>query len=57
MYKVLSNMIGWRKSLLLRQPVTLLNCGFRFALRKQIRPAENPRLYRFLLRKATVNHR
>ena len=34
-------MIGWRKSSLLRQPITLLNSCFRFASREQIRLVEN----------------
>ena len=36
-----SNVIGWRKSSLLRQPITLLNSCFRFASREQIRLVEN----------------
>ena len=30
------NVTGWRKSSLLRQPITLLNSCFRFASREQI---------------------
>ena len=36
-----SNVIGWRKSSLLRQPITLLNSCFRFASREQIRLVKN----------------
>ena len=36
-----SNVIGWRKSSLLRQPITLLNSCFRFGSREQIRLVEN----------------
>ena len=36
-----SNVIGWRKSSLLRQPITVLNSCFRFASREQIRLVEN----------------
>ena len=36
-----SNVIGWRKSLLLRQPITLPDSCFRFASREQIRLVEN----------------
>ena len=36
-----SNVIGWRKSSLLHQPITLLNSCFRFASREQIRLVEN----------------
>ena len=36
-----SNVIGWGKSSLLRQPITLLNSCFRFASREQIRLVEN----------------
>ena len=35
------NVIGWRKSSLYRQPITLLNSCFRFASREQIRLVEN----------------
>ena len=34
-------MIGWRKSSLLRQPITLPDFCFRFASREQIRLVEN----------------
>ena len=34
-------MIGWRKSSLLRQPITLPDSCFRFASREQIRLVEN----------------
>ena len=37
----LSNVIGWRKSSLLRQPITLPDSCFRFASREQIRLVEN----------------
>ena len=36
-----SNVIGWRKSSLLRQPITLPDSCFRFASREQIRLVEN----------------
>ena len=36
-----SNVIGWRKSSLLRQPITLPDSCFRFALREQIRLVES----------------
>ena len=36
-----SNVIGWRKSSLLRQPITLQDSCFRFASREQIRLVEN----------------
>ena len=35
------NVIGWRKSSLLRQPITLPDSCFRFASREQIRLVEN----------------
>ena len=36
-----SNVIGWRKRSLLRQPITLPDSCFRFASREQIRLVEN----------------
>ena len=36
-----SNVIGWRKSSLLRQPITLPDFCFRVASREQIRLVEN----------------
>ena len=36
-----SNVIGWRKSSLLRKPITLPDSCFRFASREQIRLVEN----------------
>ena len=36
-----SNVIGWRKSSLLRQPITLPDSCFRVASREQIRLVEN----------------
>ena len=41
-----SNVIGWRKSSLLRQPITLSDSCFRFASREQIRLVENGLMYR-----------
>ena len=42
-----SNVIGWRKSSLLRQPITLPDSCFRFASREQIRLVENGLYSRF----------
>ena len=39
-------MIGWRKSSLLRQPITLPDSCFRFASREQIRLVENGLKYK-----------
>ena len=44
-------MIGWRKSSLLRQPITLPDSCFRFASREQIRLVENGLKARLIYRK------